>query len=66
MARIRPALAVIAAATTPDERARAARRRARGATARPRTRGGTTKALPAYGALIILNTRNRNSGLPTR
>ena len=68
MARIGPALAVIAAATTRDERARAgggARAvRARGATARPR--GGTTKALPALGALIILNTRNRNSGFPTR
>ena len=58
MTRIGPALDVIAAATTPDERARG--RRARGATARPR------QALPAYGALIILNTRNRNSGLPTR
>ena len=70
MTRIGPALAVIAAATTPDERARAgggcARAvRARGATARPR-HGGTTKALALMGALIILNTRNRNSGLPTR
>ena len=63
MTRIGPALAVIAAATTPDERARGLR--ARGATARPR-HGGTTKALALMGALIILNTRNRNSGLPTR
>ena len=36
MARIRPALAVIAAATTPDERARAARRRVE---EQPRGRG---------------------------
>ena len=63
MTRIGPALDVIAAATTPDERARGLR--ARGATARPR-HGGTTKALALMGALIILNTRNRNSGLPTR
>ena len=55
MTRIGPALDVIAAATTPDERARG--RRARGATARPRM---------CMGALIILKTRNRNYGLPTR
>ena len=58
MTRIGPALAVIAAATTPDERARAgggcARAvRARGATARPR-HGGTTKALPAYGGTYYI------------
>ena len=38
MARIRPALAVIAAATTPDERARR-RRRARGPRTAVRARG---------------------------
>ena len=58
MTRIGPALAVIAAATTRDERARAgggARAvRARGATARPRGRGGTTKALPAYGGTYYI------------
>ena len=54
MTRIGPALAVIAAATTRDERARAgggARAvRARGATARPRL----TKALPAYGGTYYI------------
>ena len=65
MARIGPALDVIAAATTPDERARP-----RGGGARTagwleeQPRDGTA-SLPT-GALIILNTRNRNSGLPTR
>ena len=63
MARIGPALAIIAAATTRDERARAAAGaravRARGATARPRARGaGRPKRALLMGALIILNTRN--------
>ena len=45
MTRIGPALDVIAAATTPDERARAARRRARGATALPRCRAPAAAGL---------------------
>ena len=67
MARIGPALDVIAAATTRDERARgraaAWRRRADGAPSR--SNRGTGRHLPT-GAIIILNTRNRNSALPTR
>ena len=51
MTRIGPALAVIAAATTPDERARAgggcARAvRARGATARPQRSGRDDQSAP--------------------
>ena len=65
MTRIGPALDVIAAATTPDERARGLR--ARGATARPRrAAAGRPKRSLLMGALIILKTRNRNYGLPTR
>ena len=65
MARIGPALAVIAAATTRDERARAGGApRAVRAPEQPRGRG--RESAPCGCALIILNTRNRNSRLPTR
>ena len=60
MTRIGPALDVIAAATTPDERARG---RARGATARPRP---MTKALPAYGGTHYIEDAKQDNGLPTR
>ena len=57
MARIGPALAVIAAATTPNERARARRAaRARCALEEQLRGRGLPKPSLLMGALIILNT----------